>query len=348
VLKYVIRRLLVLPVILFLVTLVLFGIIMLQPVDQRVRVYLPSVKPRLTPEEYQELLEVTIHRYGLDDPLWVQYARWMGNLLSGDWGYSPTWKQPVLEGLRQRAPATLELTLWAMIPSIFLAIVLGTVAALRLHRLPDHVIRAAASIGWAFPSFVLALVLMNVFYAWLDWFPPERMSVWASELINSESYRVYTGMLTVDALLNANPGLFWDALRHLFLPALTLAVAEWALLTRIMRSSLLEVLRQDYVTTARAKGLPERQVVGRHAQRNAILPLVSASAVVTSLLISGLVIVEVVFSYNGIGRWAFRAILLSDVPVAVGFAVFACVVTVLASLIADIAYAVVDPRVRLF
>ena len=114
------------------------------------------------------------------------------------------------------------------------------------------------------------------------------------------------------------------------------------------RAQLLEVLRQDYVTTARAKGLLERQVVGRHAQRNAILPLISASAVVTSLLISGLVIVEVVFNYNGIGRWAVRGILLSDVPVAVGFAVFACVVTVLASLIADIVYAVVDPRVRLF
>jgi peptide/nickel transport system permease protein len=347
-LKYVIRRILVLPVILFFVTVLLFLLIMLQPVDQRVMVYIPSFNPHIQPEEFQELLETQIHRYGLDDPIWVQYARWLGNLLAGDWGYSPSWKQPVLDGLRQRAPATLELTLWAMIPSIILAILLGTVAALRLHRLPDHLIRAAASIGWAFPSFVLALALINVFYAWLGWFPPGRTSIWASEIISSDSYQVYTGMLSIDALLNGRPDLFWDALRHLLLPALTLALAEWALLTRIMRSSLLEVLRQDYVTTAQAKGLPDRLVVGRHAQRNAILPLISASAVVTSLLISGLVIIEVVFSYNGIGRWAVKAILLSDIPVAVGFAVFCCIVVVLASLIADIVYALVDPRVRLF
>jgi len=347
-LKYVLRRFLILPVILFLVTFILFLMVLQLPVEQRVWVYLPSFNPHLEEEEIQELIRATVERYGLDDPLWVQYTNWIRNLLTGQWGYSATWRQPVLEGLLQRAPATLELTLWAMVPSVILSIVLGSLAATRLHRLPDHVIRAAASVGWAFPSFVLALVLMNIFYAWLGWFPPERMSIWASDIIGSEAYRSYTGLLTVDALLNLNFPLFVDALRHLVLPALTLAVAEWALLTRIMRSSLMEVLRQDYVTTARAKGVPERTVIGRHARRNAILPLISASAVVTSLVISGLVIVEVVFSYNGIGRWAIKAILMSDIPVAVGFAVFACIVTVLSSLIADILYGIIDPRVRLF
>lgn len=347
-LKYVLRRFLILPVILFLVTFILFLMILQLPAEQRVWVYVPSFNPHLEEEEIQELIQITIERYGLDDPVWVQYANWIRNLLTGQWGYSATWRQPVLEGLLQRAPATLELTLWAMVPSVILSIVLGRRCRRVAARLPDHVIRAAASVGWAFPSFVLALVLINIFYAWLGWFPPERMSIWASDIINSEAYRSYTGLLTIDALLNLNFPLFVDALRHLVLPALTLAVAEWALLTRIMRSSLMEVLRQDYVTTARAKGVPERTVVGRHARRNAILPLISASAVVTSLVISGLVIVEVVFSYNGIGRWAIKAILMSDIPVAVGFAVFACIVTVLSSLIADILYGIIDPRVRLF
>ncbi len=346
--QYILRRLLVLPVILLLVTLVLFVMILQVPVEQRVMVYMPSTKPNITAEEFQELMEATIERYGLDRPLFHQYFDWLGNLVSGQWGFSPSWRELVLDGLARRAPATLELTLFAMAPSIVLALVLGTVAARRRNGLPDHLVRAATFVGWALPPFILALVLMNVLYAWPGWFPPGRMSAWVSPIIRSDQFRTYTGLLTVDALLNGNLRIFFDALRHLVLPALTLAIAEWALLTRIMRSSLLDVLGQDYVTTARAKGLKESEVVGLHARPNAILPLISAGAVVTSLLISGVVVVEVIFNLNGIGRWAAIAILQYDVPVAVGFALFSCVVTVLASLAADILYGVVDPRVRLY
>jgi peptide/nickel transport system permease protein len=348
VLKYILRRLLILPVIVFLVTLILFALILQLPVEQRAEVYVPSANPNLSWEEYQELIQDTVERYGLDQPFPVQYWNWMRNLLRGEWGYSPAWRQSVLEGLKQRAPATIELALFAMVPSIILAISLGTVAARWKRRLPDHFIRAAAFVGWAFPPFILALMLMNVFYAWLGWFPPERMSIWAGPIVNSDSFQSYTGLLTVDALMNGNMAIFWDAIRHLVLPAAVLALTEWALLTRIMRSSLLEVLRQDYITTARAKGVSERNVLDHHARRNAILPLISSGGVAASLLISGVVVIEVIFNVNGIGRWALRAILQSDIPVAVGFALFSCVATVLSSLIADVLYAVVDPRVRLF
>lgn len=346
--KYIVRRLLLLPVIMFFVSLILFFLVLQLPIEQRVMVYVPSFNPHLEPEEVEELIQEIIERRGLDKPLPIQYANWLRELATGSWGYSPAWRQPVLDGIRQRAPATLELALFAMIPSIFFALALGSFAARWGNRLPDHVIRAASFVAWAFPPFILALMLMNVFYAWLGWFPPERMSVWASPIVTSDQFHSFTGMLTIDALLNANLDIFWDAIRHLALPAFVLALTVWALLTRIMRSSLLEVLRQDYITTARAKGVPEQKVVSQHARRNAVLPVISAGGVMVSLLITGTVIVEVIFNFNGVGRWAVKAILQSDVPVAVGFALFSCLVTVLASLFADILYAVVDPRVRLY
>jgi peptide/nickel transport system permease protein len=347
-LKYIIRRLLILPVIMFLVSVLLFLLVLQLPVDQRVMIYLPAVNPHLTQEQYEELLQEIIERRGLDEPFPVQYARWLENMVQGGWGYSPTWRQTVLEGLKQRAPATLELTLYAMLPAVGFALALGSLSARLKDRLPDHLVRGAAFVAWAFPPFILALILMNVFYAWLGWFPPERASVWAQPIINSADFVNYTGLLTLDALLNARPDILWDALRHLALPALTLALTEWALLTRIMRSSLLDVLREDYVTTARAKGVPEKRVIDLHARRNALLPVISTGGVMTSMLISGVVVIEVVFNFNGVGRWAIRAIMETDIPVAVGFAVFSCSVVVLASLVADILYALLDPRIRLF
>jgi ABC-type dipeptide/oligopeptide/nickel transport system permease component len=348
VLKYIIRRLLLLPVILFLVTLILFFLILRLPAEQRVMIYIPSFNPHITDEEFEKLIQRQIERYGLDDPVPVQYVRWMEEMIGGGWGYSPTWRQPVLEGLQQRVPATLELALYAMVPAILLSVGLGSVAARRHRRLPDHVIRGAAFVAWAFPPFILALILLNVFYGWLGWFPAERMSLSTSFAVGAEGFHSYTGLLTVDGLLNGRLDIVWDALRHLVLPAFTLALTEWALLTRIMRSSLLDVLGQEYVTTARAKGVRESKVISRHARRNAILPVISAGGVATSMLITSLVVVEVVFSFNGVGRWAVQAILNSDVPVAVGFALFSCTITVLASLLADILYAVTDPRVRLY
>lgn len=346
--KYILRRLLVLPVVMLLVTLIIFVLILQIPAEERVIVYLPTVNPHISDEEYERLVQITLERYGLDRPPMVQYVSWLKNLVKGDWGYSPSWRQPVLEGLLQRAPATLELTLFAMIPSVILAILLGSIAARRINRLPDHLVQAAAFVAWAFPPFVLALMLMNLLYAWLGWFPPERMSIWVGPIVNGEGFHTYTGLLTIDALLNGRLDVSFDALRHLVLPGLTLALAEWALLARIMRSSLLEVLRQDYITTARAKGVPEREVLNLHARRNALLPLISAGGVVTSTLITNVVVIEMVFNFSGIGRWAVKAFLSSEIPVTVGFAVFGCMATVLASLFADILYAVVDPRIRLF
>lgn len=347
-LKYVVRRLLILPVVLFVVTLVLFVLFLQVPAEQRVRVYLPSSRPNLSGEPSEALIQATIERYGLNEPLSVQYRKWVTSLLEGDWGYSPTWREPVLEGLLRRVPATLELVSFALVPAILLAVVLGRVAAQRRGAMPDHLVRSAAFLGWAFPPFILALVLLNVAYARTGWFPPERMSIWASPIVNGDEFRAYTGLLTVNALLNGQPRISWDAIRHLVLPATCLALAEWALLTRVMRGSLLDVQHHDYITTARAKGLSETQVVRHHAMRNALLPLISTVGVTPPLLITGVAVVEVVFHFNGVGRWAVEGFLNTEFPVTVGFALASCVVTILSSLLADILYAVVDPRVRLY
>lgn len=345
--EYILRRLLILPLMLFLVSGMLFLLIMQLPVEQRAHVYMPSGKGMKTEEEEQRVLEVTIEKYGLDEPLLVQYTKWVRNLAKGDWGYSPTWRQPVLEGLKQRIPATLELTLVSLIPATALALGLGSIAGKQKNKFPDHLIRTFAFIGWAFPSFIMGLMMMNVLYAWLGWFPPERLSTWASTLVNNPNFHTYTGLYTIDALLNGNFELFTDALRHLILPGITLAAVQWALLTRIMRDSLLEVLRADYITTARAKGVRERQVLSIHARPNAVLPVISTTGIAMSMFLSNIVVIEVLFHLDGVGRWAVRAIQTADLPVVVGFAIFSCIVTILTSLLADILYAVIDPRVRL-
>ena len=346
--QYIIRRLLVIPLIMFLVSVIIFLLILQLPAEERVTAYLPSARANLSEEEFDKLVQITIKRYGLDKPPVLQYTSWVSNLVRGDWGFSPSWRQPVLEGLMQRAPATIELTLFAMFPSCLLAIILGKLSVQKLGRFQDHLVRTSTFLGWSFPPFILALILLNVFYAWLKWFPPERMSIWASAFIRSDSFHSYTGLLTVDALLNGNLPLFGDALSHLALPGFTLALAEWALLTRIMRSSLLEVMSMDYITTARSKGLQERAVIGQHALRNAVLPLISTGGVISASLITSVTVIEIVFNFNGVGRWAVLAFQSTEIPVTVGFALFSCGVTVLSSLIADICYAIADPRIRLF
>jgi len=346
--QYIIRRLLILPVVMLLVTFILFFLMLQMPPEQRAEVYMPELRPTTTEEEKAQIIQTVIERYGLDRPFPVQYVTWLRGLIAGEWGWSPSWTQPVLEGLLRRAPASTELALMAMIPAVILALVLGSVASRHNGRFPDHIVRSATFVGWAFPPFILGLMLMNVLYAWLRWFPPERLSMWAQQLVSAEDFRAYTGMHTVDALLNGNLRIFWDAVRHLVLPAVTLAITQWALLTRIMRSSLLEVLSKEYITTARAKGVPERRIVNLHARRNAVLPVISTSGVMVSLLISGVVVIEAIFNFDGIGHAAVEAILSADIPAVIGFTLLTCVVTVLTSLVADTLYAFVDPRTRYY
>ena len=345
--SYILRRLLIIPVVLFIVTAILFLLLLQLPAERRAEVYLPSVNPRITAEEYENLVQVTIERYGLNEPFYIQYSNWILNLLKGDWGYSPSWRQPVLEGLLHRLPASIELGIFALVPSVLLALILGGVAAIRQNHLSDYMVRLSAFVGWAIPNFILGLIFMAIFYAWLDWFPPERLSYASNAIVNSENFRTFTGFLTIDGILNNTPDISWDAIRHLMLPGMTLAVFQWAMFVRIMRSSLLEEITQDYVTTARAKGLSENIILQNHIFKNAMLPVIASAGVTTAMLFGNVIVVEVLFNFNGVGRWAIDAIKNFDAPAAIGFILLSSVVSLFASLGTDILFAVVDPRVSI-
>lgn len=346
-LNYILRRLLILPVIMFLITAILFLLLLQLPPERRAEVYIPSVNPHLSEAQYEELVQVTIERYGLNEPFYVQYWSWIKNLFQGDWGFSPTWRQPVLEGLLRRLPASIELGIFGMIPSLLFAFIFGRLAAKKHNRFSDYAVRTTAFIGWATPNFIFGLLFMTVFYAWLNWFPAERMSTSVSLIVNSDSFRSYTGFLILDGIMNGNYPIAWDAIRHLMLPGLTLAVFQWALFVRIMRASLLEELQQDYITTARSKGLSERLIMQVHATRNALLPVISSAGVAISMLFGNVIVVEVLFSFNGIGRWAIESIQRFDAPVAIGFILLSSMISLLASLGTDILFAIVDPRVTI-
>ncbi|MGB7876582.1 MAG: ABC transporter permease [Anaerolineales bacterium] len=346
-LNYILRRLLILPVVMFLVTAILFMLILQLPVERRAEVYIPSVNPHLTAAQYEELVQTTIERYGLNEPFYVQYSNWILNLLQGDWGFSPTWRQPVLEGLLRRLPASIELGIFAMVPSVLLALIFGRLAADKHNQFSDYAVRATAFAGWAIPNFIFGLIFMTIFYAWLNWFPAERMSTSVSLIVNSDRFQTYTGFLTIDGIMNGNYSITWDALRHLVLPGFTLAVFQWALFVRIMRVSLLEELKQDYITTARSKGLSERLILQVHASRNALLPVISSAGVATSMLFGNIIVVEVLFSFSGIGRWAIESIQRFDAPAAVGFILLSSMISLLASLGADVLFAIADPRVTI-
>ncbi|MCS7240797.1 MAG: ABC transporter permease [Candidatus Bipolaricaulota bacterium] len=338
---YIARRLLLLPLLIFLVTLFVFGMYSFLPPSQRVRLYLPDVAK--SPDAAPRI----IAKYGLDKPFHIQYIRWLGNLIRGDFGWSQTAQRPVLQALGHYFPATLELALWAMVPVIFVGIWLGILSAIHHNRPLDHATRVFALIGWSFPSFVYGLLLIMVFYAWLRWLPVGRISDWVLRLETAGQFKTFTGMYTIDAILNGRPDVLADALRHLVMPVFTLAYIQWALLLRITRSSMLETLRQEYVMTARAKGLAERVVIYKHAARNAMIPVATVGGLLLIGLLNGVVITETIFNYPGLGSWAANAASQLDILSVLGFALFNCALLVLGNLFVDILYAVIDPRIRL-
>jgi peptide/nickel transport system permease protein len=352
-LNYIIRRLLILPVILVGVTMLVFVMLSMLTPYERASLYVSDISKR------QGAIEGIIAKYGLDDPIPVQYWRWMvgvtdadtgevtGGILRGDMGFSKVGKSSVAEVIQRRLPATAELALWAAIPLIGLAVWMGIQAAVHHNKLIDQILRVFAIIGWSLPTFVLGLILLMVFYAQLDWFPPERLSGWASQAVQADEFTRFTQMNTLDSLLNLRFDIFLDSLRHLILPVITLSVISWAFLLRVTRSSMLDVLRQDYMTTARAKGLGERTVIRGHAVPNALIPVITVGGLTLIGLFNGVVITETVFNYPGLGSFMAEAATALDVVSVLGMTLFSSFVLVFGNLVVDVLYGVVDPRIRL-
>jgi peptide/nickel transport system permease protein len=340
-LAYIIRRLLILPIILFGVTILIFGMMSFVEPGQRASLYVQSI-----PKGAGELDEI-IEKYGLNDPIYVQYFRWLSGVLRGDLGFSKIGKAPVLDTIKRYIPASFELAIWAALPLIWVGIQLGVISALNHNKAIDQIMRVFAIIGWSFPTFVFGLLVLMIFYAKLQWFPAGRLSEWANQAVLSDAFTRYTGMNTLDALLNLRLDIFWDAMRHLVLPVITLSYVSWALILRVTRSSMLEVLRADYVTTARSKGLKEGAVIDKHAKPNALIPVATVSGIVMIMLMSGVVITETVFNYRGLGWWVAASAANFDVISVLGFSLFYGILVVCGNLVVDVMYAYLDPRVRL-
>ena len=249
--------------------------------------------------------------------------------------------------IKTRFPNTLDLTIWAVLPVLLVGIWLGVQAAVHQNGIIDQAARIFSIVGTSFPTFVFGLLVLMIFYVKLDWFPPGRISDWANIVVYGASFHHYTTLLTFDSLLNGRLDIFWDVMRHMLLPILTLSYISWATFVRVTRSSMLETLRMEYVTTARAKGLHERDVINKHARPNAMISVVTLAGFQIIGLLGGVVITETVFNYPGIGQAAANAAAQLDVVTVLGFAIFNGLILIVTNLVVDVMYAVIDPRVRL-
>ncbi|UCC49683.1 MAG: ABC transporter permease [Gemmatimonadota bacterium] len=325
---YIVRRLIqAIPLLLGIVTLV-FVIVHAAPGDPTAMYVHPSVSP--------EVIEQMRENWGLDRPIHIQYLRWLRSFLTGDLGVSLTQNRPIVSILAERIPNTLILSGTSLVLIFAIGIAIGIVQAVRQHSTLDHTLTLSALFIYSMPSFWLGLMLILVFAHkahLLDW--------WPAALTFPAS-----GMTSVDYDLMSGWGKLGDRLHHLVLPSIALGVASAASVARYMRSSMLEVIRQDYIRTARAKGLPERTVILKHALKNALLPIITLLGLYLPFLFSGAVLVEYVFAWPGMGRTIVDAISQRDYPLVMATSFIFAVMVVIANLIADILYAVVDPRIR--
>ncbi|MSP11685.1 MAG: ABC transporter permease [Chloroflexi bacterium] len=317
---YILRRLALVIPILFFMSIVTFALWNLAPGDPIDSLINPEELEKLG--QYPDLLKDLRQAYGLDKPIWERYLIWLREALQGNLGYSFVRHIPVVEVLGERIAPTLRLTLAAMAISLLLGIPLGVVSAVRQYSLLDYILTFLVFIWNSVPGFFIALSMVYIFSIRLKWFPA-------------------IGMNTTGA-----PPSLWDDLRHLILPATALGLEGVASLLRYTRNSLLDVLRQEYVTMARAKGLSESVVLLRHALRNALLPVVTILGLRIPSLFGGALLIEVIFNWPGMGRLSIQAMQQQDYNLILGSLLFFGTLTLVANLVTDIAYAYVDPRIR--
>ncbi|HSV31554.1 MAG TPA: ABC transporter permease [Atribacteraceae bacterium] len=339
---YIIRRLLFLPLTLLGISLIIFLMFMRLTPEQRVALYITGPE-RLKGDSVERIIEL----HGLRDPWHLQYGRWIGNVVRGNLGWSTVGREPVFDALIRRFPYTLELAVLSGIPIILLGIWLGVLSATNHNRPLDHALRISAVVGWSFPDFVFGFFVMMIFYSILGWFPPGTLSYEAGLIVRSEQFRIITGIITLDSLLNARFDVFLDAIRRLAGPVLTLTYLGFAYILRITRSAMLEVLEKDYVRTARAKGLAEGVVIYKHARRNALIPVATESGQTIVALLGGTVIVETIFNRIGVGSFLAAAAQQLDFASVIGGSLLFGVILVIGNLLVDISYTLIDPRIRL-
>ncbi|MER3438150.1 MAG: peptide ABC transporter permease [Chloroflexota bacterium] len=330
--RLIVRRLIFLVIVLFGLSLITFTLSHLVPAD--------PARMIAGPRAGKSAVEKIRKDYGLDKPVPIQYINYVKGVVQLDFGKSFSSRKPVREDLKRYLPATIELALYAFIIATAVGIPLGVASAVKRDTLIDHVARFVSISGLALPVFWLALVVQFVFFGKLGWLPDgQRLPV------NVEPPRSITSLYTIDALLTGNWHVLRIAVEHLLMPVCVLAYGSLAVVTRMVRGGMLEVLNQDYIRTARAKGLAQSTVISRHALKNALLPTVTSLGLQIGLLLSGAFLVEIVFSWPGIGRYAVKAIESVDYNAIMATTLIIALIFVLMNLVVDLAYLFLDPRI---
>ena len=331
--RLILRRLAVLLPTFIGVSIIAFAFIRLLPGDPISLMYGERV---IDPARHAQIM----HDLGYDRPLIVQYVSYIGGLLTGDFGSSIVTKRPVLADFLTRFPATMELALVAVLIAIVLGIPAGVIAAVKRGSLFDQAVMGAALVGYSMPIFWWGLLLIILFSGMLGWTPVSgRISL-------SYYFPPVTGFMLIDSLLSGQKGAFGSAVSHLILPSIVLATIPLAVIARQTRSAMLEVLGEDYVRTARAKGLPPFAVVGVHALRNALVPVVTTIGLQIGVLLAGAILTETIFSWPGIGKWMVDSVFKRDYPVVQGGLILIALIIMTVNLVVDVLYGLINPRIR--
>ncbi len=331
-LKYIINRILMLIPVLLGVSIIVFLIM---------RVFSPDPAPIVLGQHAtQQATEAWRQANGLNDPIYLQYFHFLVGALTGDLGTSYYTKTPVTKEIFARFPATIELAIVAIIIASFFGILIGVISAVKKNSLVDNAGMLLALVGVSMPIFWLGILLIILFSGSLHWLP-------SNGRINPLLQPIHiSGFYLLDSLLTGDKNTFVDALRHLILPASALAMYSMAIITRMTRSSMLDTLQQDFIRTARAKGISEGRVVYKHALRNGLIPIVTVIGLQLGSLLGGAVLTETVFSWPGIGAYTVACILKSDFPVVQGVVLLVAAIFVLMNLVVDVIYAFLDPRIK--
>lgn len=277
---------------------------------------------------------------GLDRPIWQQYFVYIGNVLQGDLGTSYVTRQPVMSEFMSLFPATIELTFCAAVFAVVVGLTLGILAAIKRGGLLDHTVMTISLTGYSMPIFWWGLLLILLFSVNLGWTPVSGridLIYWVDEV---------TGFMLIDTLLSEEEGAFLSAVQHLILPSIVLGTIPMAVIARMTRSSMLEVLGEDYIRTARAKGLSKRKIIVKHALRNALIPVITVMGLQVGLLLGGAILTETIFAWPGVGKWLIESIGRRDYPVVQGGLLLIATIIILVNLLVDLMYGVVNPRVR--
>jgi len=344
-LQFVLRRIFYAIVSLIVITMLLYAGVMLTPPGARAQLYFPKGKGGDNASENYRLTVIKDHH--LNEPYLVQYGYWVKSLLSGEWGYSPTLREDVLPSLLRRTPVTLELALYSLVLLVPFGIASGLVAGWKPRQGFDNTFRSFAFFGTTMPPFIFSFILLSLFYINLGWFAPGRLTYSYTLEIAKSTFHPFTGMITLDSLLNGRLDIFWDAIKHLVMPVVTLSMYHWATLGRITRATILAERGKEHIVAAKARGIPERRLMWHYALRSVLTSSLTSVALSAAAIVTGVFVVEVIFNLQGISSILVASMgAAPDATAALGFSVYSVILVISVMLILDVAQAMADPRVR--